>query len=125
MMSFFFLSQNVFHHLLLTPTRSTLLPISSFFFKFLSFKFPSSSTSTSSFYFFSSGGLWVPKRFAALKKGDIKRYEAVNKSLARYVEGSVELRSLRQLFKLSFNNCRIISMYKDKESDDEAEGKFE
>ena len=64
------------------------------------------------------GGLWVPKRYAEIKKGD-------DRHKSNYVEGDVELRSLRHLFKLSFTDCRVIARVKepdppsDEDSDDE------
>ena len=64
------------------------------------------------------GGLWVPKRFAEIKKGD-------DRHGANYLEGGCELRSLRHLYKLSFTNMRVISRYKeedppsDEDSDDD------
>jgi Leucine-rich repeat (LRR) protein/Ca2+-binding EF-hand superfamily protein len=54
------------------------------------------------------GGLWVPKRFAELKKGDERHH-------LNYLEGNVELRALRQLYKLSFSECRVVSRFKEAE----------
>jgi len=64
------------------------------------------------------GGLWVPKRYADIKKGD-------DRHKSNYVEGGIELRSLRHLYKLSFTDCRIIARVaepdppSDEDSDDE------
>ncbi|GMI18476.1 hypothetical protein TrLO_g1181 [Triparma laevis f. longispina] len=58
----------------------------------------------------SEGGLWVPKRYAEIKKGD-------DRHGANYLEGGVELRSLRDLYKLSFTNSRVISRFKEVEPD--------
>ena len=56
------------------------------------------------------GGLWVPKRFAEIKKGD-------DRHRMNYIEGECELRGLRDLYKLSFTNTRIIQKFKEAESD--------
>ena len=54
------------------------------------------------------GGLWVPKRFSELKKGD-------DRHNFNYMEGNVELRALRALYKLSFSECRVISRFREEE----------
>lgn len=56
------------------------------------------------------GGLWVPKRFAEIKKGD-------DRHRMNYIEGECELRGLRDLYKLSFTNLRIIQKFKEAETD--------
>ena len=56
------------------------------------------------------GGLWVPKRFSELKKGD-------DRHRMNYVEGDCELRGLRDLYKLTFSNTRVVERFKSAETD--------
>ena len=60
-------------------------------------------------------------RFATLKKGDLERYQLVNKRLARYIEGEIELRSLRHLYKLSFTNARVVSLFREPEEESDSD----
>ena len=46
-------------------------------------------------------GLWTSKAHGTLKEGD-------NRNSPVYVQGTVELLQLRELFKLTFKNCKLV-----------------